>query len=82
MRDERLLAVFLPEGGDGYVLRYEVARPRVARDGRVYTRRTVKPAKRGMPNWYIYSEHPVDGQDIARAAKLLRDFIASEAARG
>lgn len=81
MRDARPLAVFLPEGADGYVLRYEVARPRVARDGRVYTRRTVQPAKRGMPKWYIYSERPVDEPTIERAAALLRDFQARETAR-
>lgn len=82
MPDERPLAVFLPEGGEGYVLRYETARPRVARDGRVYTRRTVQPARPGMPKWYIYAERPIDEPTVARAAKLLRDFIAREAARG
>ena len=81
MRDERPLAVFLTDGGEGYVLRYEIARPRVARDGRVYTRRTVQPAGAGLAKWYIYAEHPIDEPTIARAAKLLRDFLAHEAAR-
>lgn len=82
MPDERPLAVFLPDGGEGYVLRYEITRPRVARDGRVYTRRTVQPARPGIAKWYIYAERPIDEPTIERATRLLRDFIAREAADG
>jgi hypothetical protein len=70
------LAVFLPDGATPYVMRVEEAKPRIARDGRVYTRRTVQPSRQGMARWYIYTEHPVDGPTIERAAKLLRDFAA------
>lgn len=64
------------------MLGYEFARPKVARDGRVYTRRTVQPARPGTPKWYIYAERPIDEPRIARAAKLLRDFVARESSRG
>jgi hypothetical protein len=48
------LVVFLPESGEGYVLRYDVTqRPRVARDGRVYTRRTVQPFATSAPAWFL-----------------------------
>lgn len=81
MPDGQPLAVFLPEGGEPYVLRYEIARPRVARDGRVYTRRTVQPVRAGVPRWFIYTERPADEPTIERAAALLRDFVARETAR-
>jgi len=73
------LVVFLPEDGDGYVLRYDVTqRPRVARDGRVYTRRTVQPFAPSTPAWYVYSEKPVDGPRMVRALTLLKDFVTSK----
>jgi len=81
-RDEWPLAVFLPEGGEGYVLRYEIARPKVARDGRVYTRRTMKPDAPNAPKWYIYSEHPITAATVGRALELLREFVAREAECG
>jgi len=73
------LVVFLPEEGDGYVLRYDVTqRPRVARDGRVYARRTVQPFAPTTPAWFLYSERPVDAPRMTRALTLLKDFVASE----
>jgi len=80
--DQRPLAVFLPEGGEGYVMRVDVARPKVARDGRVHTRRTFKPHARTAPKWYIYSEHPIDGPTVGHAIGLLRNFVAWEKKRG
>jgi hypothetical protein len=77
--DELPLAVFLPEGGEGYVLRYEIARLRVARDGRVYTRRTVRPDAPNAPKWHLYTEHPIGPYTMDRALELLRDFLAREA---
>ena len=76
------LAVFLPEGGEGYVLPYEIARPKVARDGRVYTRRTMKPDAPNAPKWYIYNEHPFTAATVGRALELLREFVAREAGGG
>jgi len=38
MRHDLTLPVFLPDRGEGYVLRYEIAGPKVARDGRVHLR--------------------------------------------
>jgi len=70
------LAVFLPEGAPGYAMRIEIAKPKIARDGRVYTRLTVRPNRRRTPKWYLYAERPVDDAAVERAAELLRAFVA------
>lgn len=73
------LAVFMPEGADGYIARVDVPPARtITRDGRVFHFNVF--ATKRFRAWLLYTERESEGSpaEISRAESVLAEYLERE----